>query len=122
MNRLHLTVAVVALLIGANGCQHAQLSRHGCGDSHCSHCVGSGGGGLLGARKSGGHLGGKVAGKLGLGQLANGTGPDRVAPLPQGYQNQMGPAGPAGPQVAYPYYTVRGPRDFFLNEPNPIGR
>jgi hypothetical protein len=31
-------------------------------------------------------------------------------------------SGVAGPAVAYPYYTVRGPRDFFANNPPSIGR
>jgi hypothetical protein len=29
--------------------------------------------------------------------------------------------GPPVGQTAYPYYTVRGPRDFLLNNPPPIG-
>ena len=29
--------------------------------------------------------------------------------------------GPSSAQVAYPYYTTRGPRDFFLNNPPTIG-
>jgi hypothetical protein len=32
-----------------------------------------------------------------------------------------GPAGPPAPQTTYPYYTVRGPRDFFANNPSSIG-
>ena len=32
-----------------------------------------------------------------------------------------GPPGPATAQVAYPYYTTRGPRDFFTNNPPSIG-
>jgi hypothetical protein len=32
-----------------------------------------------------------------------------------------GPAGPPTAQVTYPYYTVRGPRDFFANNPSSIG-
>ncbi len=31
-------------------------------------------------------------------------------------------AGPPTGQVAYPYYTIRGPRDFFLDNPPSIGR
>jgi len=30
-------------------------------------------------------------------------------------------ASPPGGQVAYPYYTVRGPRDFFLDNPHSLG-
>jgi hypothetical protein len=33
---------------------------------------------------------------------------------------QMG-GGPPMAQYAYPYYTVRGPRDFLVNNPPPIG-
>ena len=33
-----------------------------------------------------------------------------------------GPAGPPTAQVAYPYYTTRGPRDFLINNPPSIGR
>ena len=29
----------------------------------------------------------------------------------------QGPAGPPAASYAYPYYTVRGPRDFFLDNP-----
>lgn len=34
----------------------------------------------------------------------------------------VGPQGPPTAQVAYPYYTVRGPRDFFMDNPPSIGR
>lgn len=30
--------------------------------------------------------------------------------------------GPAAAAVAYPYYTMRGPRDFLINNPPTIGR
>ena len=30
--------------------------------------------------------------------------------------------GPASPQVTYPYYTTRGPRDFLASDPPSIGR
>jgi hypothetical protein len=118
MKRLFLIVAAVALLFAANGCNHPQLARHGCGDSHCNHCGSHGGPGIMKSRLAGG-LAGKPGGAGS--RLADG-GPERVAPLPHGYQQQMGPAGPVGPQVGYPYYTIRGPRDFLVNEPNPIGR
>jgi hypothetical protein len=35
--------------------------------------------------------------------------------------NQVGSGVPA-PATAYPYYTTRGPRDFFANNPPSIGR
>ncbi|HZZ26593.1 MAG TPA: hypothetical protein VFE46_01195 [Pirellulales bacterium] len=37
------------------------------------------------------------------------------------YSQLGGPAGPPAAQVAYPYYTSRGPRDFFANNPPSIG-
>lgn len=30
--------------------------------------------------------------------------------------------GPSAPQVTYPYYTTRGPRDFFVDQPQSVGR
>ena len=36
-------------------------------------------------------------------------------------RNYDGPPGPATAQVAYPYYTTRGPRDFLVNNPPTIG-
>lgn len=33
-----------------------------------------------------------------------------------------GPQGPPTAQTAYPYYTIRGPRDFFIDNPPSIGR
>jgi hypothetical protein len=32
-----------------------------------------------------------------------------------------GPGGPEGPTVGYPYYTTRGPRDFLIDNPPPLG-
>lgn len=37
-------------------------------------------------------------------------------------QAPEGAVGGNSPQVAYPYYTVRGPRDFLVNNPPTIGR
>lgn len=36
-------------------------------------------------------------------------------------QQQAPPAGPPVGQVTYPYYTLRGPRDFLQRTPTPIG-
>jgi len=50
---------------------------------------------------------------------------DQSQGYPQGYPmgNQMGNQQAAPPQasVAYPYYTLRGPRDFFAKNPQSIG-
>jgi hypothetical protein len=37
-------------------------------------------------------------------------------------RSYVGPQGPPTAQVAYPYYTTRGPRDFLLDNPPSIGR
>ena len=43
--------------------------------------------------------------------------------LPAGYEQAMqGPAGPPTAAYAYPYYTIRGPRDFLIDQPPTIGR
>lgn len=34
----------------------------------------------------------------------------------------IGPPGPPTAQIGYPYYTLRGPRDFLLDNPPSIGR
>jgi hypothetical protein len=41
---------------------------------------------------------------------------------PSGHYSDNGMPGPSAAQVAYPYYTLRGPRDFFLDNPPSIGR
>lgn len=38
-----------------------------------------------------------------------------------GYAAPQGPPGPMTGQVAYPYYTTRGPRDFLARNPPDIG-
>lgn len=38
------------------------------------------------------------------------------------HREYVGPPGPPTAQVAYPYYTVRGPRDFLMDNPPSIGR
>ena len=60
-----------------------------------------------------GGVNGPLAGHFGIGQHHRGP------------QSHMGPVGPAdGPpigQTTYPYYTTRGPRDFFASKPASIG-
>jgi len=49
-------------------------------------------------------------------------GPGGICPHRGGYPEQTSfNQGPAVGQVAYPYYTVRGPRDFLRNNPPTIG-
>lgn len=50
-------------------------------------------------------------------------GPTRVPHVPLGYMHQQN-AGPPGPETstyAYPYYTLRAPRDFLMDDPPSIG-
>ena len=73
----------------------------GCGPSGCC-----GGGGGVGGRGQYGMVNGAVS------RVLDGNYKDNV------YNFNPGP--PAA-QVAYPYYTVRGPRDFLASNPAPIG-
>jgi hypothetical protein len=47
--------------------------------------------------------------------------PDYVPYIAKDYHQQMEPAGPPTAANAYPYYTTRGPRDFLLSNPAPLG-
>lgn len=101
------------LLIGitlatATGCQLGGR-RHG--HNGCNNCNSELGcrpckvGWQRGGTDYGNHLGGNHFGRHG----------DYVN------NNQVG-SGVPGPAVGYPYYTTRGPRDFFANNPPSIGR
>lgn len=96
MRRLLLGFACVGLLISSVGCQHCQSCRGGRGgrDPGGAHVFGKGhmhGQGLH-ARHGGAH-----------------------------WRPETEPAGGPAPQVAYPYYTIRGPRDFLVDNPPSIG-
>lgn len=143
MKRMMLLMCVASALVSSAGCN--LMNRHcnqcngpiGCRPCNlgwqrggtdyqrflgCNHCGGHCGGqcGAHGGAHGGGHgLGhGGLAGALANNPLT-GHGNNFAHAQPSG-------AGPAsgGPmaQVAYPYYTVRGPRDFFLDNPPTIGR
>lgn len=45
----------------------------------------------------------------------------KAGTMPGGYAEVQGPPGPPVGQVAYPYYTTRGPRDFLARNPGDIG-
>ncbi|MEM6979961.1 MAG: hypothetical protein AAF539_09865 [Planctomycetota bacterium] len=113
-------------------CQTCQSQS--CGDSsdcHCQSC-GRSEGGLMGkcrGRMMGCHTGcrtGCVAGPLGWQQgghdysshLSAGVCGHRAATA---MQNRPFTPGAPTAQVAYPYYTHRGPRDFLVNNPPSIG-
>lgn len=99
MKRTIFTLAILALLSVAPGCLHRNLRNAG-GQGDC----GPGCGGLLSG------LGGGP-----ISQEIHAT---------QGWRHQspeIGPAGPPTGTVGYPYYTLRGPRDFLVNNPPSIG-
>jgi hypothetical protein len=103
----------------------SMLASVGCvAQRHCNHCAGP-----LGCRpcNMGWQRGGTDYQRFfgnnhhaGCGQAGCMGGHHALA------HSQPSGAGPAtgGPmaQVAYPYYTTRGPRDFFLDNPPTIGR
>ncbi|MDX1948682.1 MAG: hypothetical protein SFU86_25060 [Pirellulaceae bacterium] len=68
----------------------------------------------------GGHGGGHGGGYQGPPHLGTrGTPGFHHHPHSRSY---VGPPGPSTAQVAYPYYTNRGPRDFLIDNPPSIGR
>lgn len=96
MRKFLFSVLAIATLAGT-GCHH-NLRKHGCQTCKapegavCGCNAGHGHGGLHGRHRGGG------------------PGPEA-----------MGMGGPPTGAVAYPYYTTRGPRDFFTNNPPSIG-
>jgi len=98
MKRALLAIVSALLLSASTGCFH-NAAR--CGDGACG---GGGRQGLLGA--------------LGGGRMA------QAVHESQGWRAQrpeLGPAGPPTGTTAYPYYTLRGPRDFLMANPPSLG-
>lgn len=97
----------------------------------CGAAGGCGGAGLLGGGGCGGGCGGAAAGLVGAPAQALVGGLDHVkrtvANMPQTLQNGCANGtqgefmGPTSGMVQYPYYTTRGPRDFFMANPPSIG-
>ena len=149
MNRWLWIGSLAGLLVVSTGCLRHQ-TRGGCSTGTCHSgacssgtcqtgaCSGgacqTGGHGLLGKMQGAGGCNncvgcrtGCVAGPLGWQQ----GGHDYSSHLQPGMlghrashaiNSQPFTPGPPSAQVAYPYYTVRGPRDFLLNDPPTIGR
>ena len=131
-----LLVMVAALLMTAgSGCSGLKHGRQGCsagcsggcnqcgqsdpahgvainahGECQCSDCRGNGH--RFGAAHGGG---GVLAGGGGSGD------PNQLGREYRASRRIQGPAGPPTAQVAYPYYTIRGPRDFLSANPPSIG-
>lgn len=103
MKRVMLGLALAFTLLSSTGCELLQKNK-------CNSCNGN-----LGCRP------------CKMGWQRGGTDYQRFL----GHSGSYGNAGAAGAggaggapaaQVAYPYYTARGPRDFFVNNPPSIGR
>lgn len=102
MRTVMLALLAMATIIPSLGCA-AGGARNAC--ASCKQC-GHGGHGR------GAHGGGCVRD----GFFARNFGPqNHVSPTAEGA------GAPSSAQVAYPYYTTRGPRDFLLNNPPPLG-
>lgn len=99
MRTVMLAVLAMATIIPSLGC--AGGARSAC--ANCKQCGGHGGGG---------HGGGCVR---------NGFFARHFGPQNHVTGAEEGAGAPQGAQVAYPYYTTRGPRDFLLNNPPPLG-
>ncbi len=112
-------LAAAALLLGNTGCSHGILHRNGRQTIHQGHaarqaCCSAGAEGVLG-RALLGHRRASPA------PTAPGT---PAMHAPPGHHHPSMLASPPGPPVgatAYPYYTLRGPRDFLLDNPPSIG-
>ncbi len=104
MRRLLFGFACLALLSASVGCQ-----------SPCTNCQQGGRAGI------GGHAYGK-SGMIGQGLHArHGGGNGNGGHMGHHYRPPTEPAGGPAPQYAYPYYTLRGPRDFLVDNPPSIG-
>jgi len=92
---------VLGVVLTASGCQGV--------NRRCNNCQ-TGGCGPTGCRP--GHIGWQRGGTDYQKALSHND-----------YRNPQGAgSGVQGAQTAYPYYTTRGPRDFFTNNPPTIGR
>lgn len=103
----------------AGGCPSGACGGHGGGYAHAG-CEACGDGRFAGGGGHGGHGGG---GHFGNGHGGGPGNHQRGMPgVPHHFSREyLGPQGPPSAQVAYPYYTTRGPRDYFANEPMSIG-
>ncbi len=123
MKRLTILAAALVMLVGASGC----ASTNSC--NSCNSCN-TGGGGLLGklggcnsgnCNASTGCRAGKLAWQQGGLDYSEGLATGNPRHAQPGRQSPM-VAGPPTAGTAYPYYTVRGPRDFLMDNPPSIGR
>lgn len=97
MKRLLALALLATVVAGGVGCK--SHGHKGCGDGSCGPMTHFGGG----VASGGGHHG-----HHGLHGRRGGGGENASA---------QGAGGAMGGQVAYPYYTNRGPRDYFAKDP-----
>jgi hypothetical protein len=142
--RMLLLACAAILLAAATGCGQmnlahkkgcedcfAQGGRHGGGHGMAHHAGGHGmghyGGGAHGGRYGNVEYSADHAayhgGGHGGGHYGPHGGPHGTPGFPHHHQTReyTGPQGPSTAQVAYPYYTTRGPRDFLVDNPPSIG-
>ncbi len=116
MKRILLGIALTFTLLSTTGCGVLGHRR----SNDCNHCNGA-----LGCRPC--NLGWQRGGTDYQRFLSNNGGPGghaghvgrHAAAQPTG---AGGAGGAPAAQVAYPYYTARGPRDFLMDNPPTIGR
>ncbi len=112
MKRALASFVAAAVLAGLTGCLHDQVAANGAGSQPAA------------AR----HQGGEV---VPCGWFGRVPCDGRVCPRCGGLHSRAwgglcghGTGEPSGPpigQITYPYYTLRGPRDFLQRTPTPIG-
>lgn len=96
---------VLVALVASTGCH-----RIGC--RGCGPCQAGCRPGPIGWQRGGTHYQGGLSHNYAGGHNHNAD-----------YRNQPGGgSGVVAPQVGYPYYSTRGPRDFFVDDPPTIGR
>lgn len=112
MKRVILSLTLTFILLSSSGCG-LMGNRH----SNCNNCNGA-----LGCRPC--NMGWQRGGTDYQRFLGNNGGPGGHLGHNAGSQppGAGGPAGAPAAQVAYPYYTSRGPRDFLMDNPPTIGR
>jgi len=105
MGRLTLWLALTLFVVVGTGCQHLGSRRAAGSAGGCMTCPpGSGGGGF----------------GLGGNRAAGGSAPVEYAGRGQGLPADVMGTG-ATHTVNYPYYTLRGPRDYLAKHPPSIG-
>ena len=124
MQKWIMVCGFVSLMSVLTGC-HQPVCRQ-CQPRKCNQCNNCNGGdrGLMGGMMPGCGCKDHVTTGCRPGDLAwQRGGSDYASTLSCGdVKNEQITPGPPSPTVGYPYYTMRGPRDFLLDNPPTIGR